>query len=164
MIQFGFLVKNITLSQHGLQLLFSLNKIVEENHDISPVLFYETYSTLPYPARFAMIQNREAWLFDGPIITTSIELVQILLKCPKPNPKYFYIWNLDWMHLPPTQLSFLQNIYMNDNLKLIARSEHHARIIENCWQKPVSIIEDFNHNELTKLIRKTGKRLSEPVC
>ena len=164
MIQFGFLIKNITLSQHGLQLLHNLNRIVDTNCDISPVVFYETYSTPPYSPRFAMIQNREAWLFDGPIITTSIEFVQTLLQCPKPNPKYFYVWNLDWMYLPPTQLTFLQNIYMNDNLQLIARSEHHARIIENCWKKPVSIIEGFNHHELTKLIRKTGKELPKPVC
>ena len=167
MRQFGVLVKNIDLSQHGLHLLGNLNSLVAEYPDLCPIVFYETYSTLAYPAHFAMVQHKEAWLFDGPIIASSIDMVQTLLQCPRPNPKFFYVWNLDWIYMSPNQpsiqLSFLNHIYTNDDIQLIARSEQHARIIENCWKKPASIIEDFNYHDIAKLIKRTSKELPEPI-
>jgi hypothetical protein len=163
MIQFGILVKNISVSQHGLQLLYNLNLLVENYHDLSPVVFYETYHQLPYQPRFALIQNREAWLFDGPIISTSIDQVQIMLNCPKPNPKIFYIWNLDWIYQQNIPLSFLYNIYMNNKVALVARSKHHAKLIENCWQEPIDIIRDFNYHDIARIIKQTGRKLPDTI-
>lgn len=163
MYTFGVLVKHIVPTQLGLQLATNLNLLTSHYSQISPIVFNETFPQLPMPLNFPLIQNRDVWLFDGPVIATSIETAQILLQSPKPYPKFFYVWNLDWIYSKQTPLSFFTNTYLNQDIRLIARSTHHANIIENCWKKPVTIIKDFNYHDIAKLIIETGRQLSKPI-
>ena len=44
------------------------------------------------------------------------------------------------------------NVMRNDNISLLARSESHAKIIENFCNRPVlSILDDWNYKQLEKL-------------
>lgn len=163
MITFGILIKNITPTQFGLQLSTNINLLTSHYSNISPIVFNETFCQLPLVLNFPLMQNREVCMFDGPVISTSIETTQILLNSPKPHPKFFYVWNLDWIYANKTPLSYFSNIYTNPNVRLLARSTHHAKIIENCWQKPVTIIKDFNYHDIAKLIISTGRQLPHPI-
>jgi len=46
-----------------------------------------------------------------------------------------------------------EGIQKTKRLKIIARSESHAQIIENfCNKKPIGIVEDWNKEQLLKLL------------
>ena len=152
MIKFGVLVESIDLSQHGIQLLNNLNSLVDKYAFYSPIVFYRTYSQPISPPFFSLMQHAEVWGFDSPVITSSPTLLLQLLQCPQVPRIIFYVWNLDWMYAPNTPLQHWTNIYQNDRVELVARSQHHAKIIENCWKKPTNIIKDFDYEGLTKLL------------
>ena len=151
MNRFGLFVHEIASSQKGVQMLHNLDKLITEC-DIFPLVFYENYPEMPVFPRFAMLQSREAWLYDAPLIATSIEGTQKILDCPRCSHKIFYIWNIDWLFRQQQSLESLAEIYNNDNLHLVARSSAHAKIIANCWKDPIGIIKDFDYHDIAKII------------
>jgi len=97
----------------------------------------------------------EIWGFKGDAISTDINSTISLLNCHTIKNKYFYIWDLEWMGINNQELydiDSLCDIYMNPELKLIARSKEHYDIITSCWKEPVGIVEGFNYEELTQVI------------
>ncbi len=48
----------------------------------------------------------------------------------------------------------LRKVYENPRLKLIARSERHAKIIRNAWQDPVGIVENADIQQLWNVVKQ----------
>lgn len=145
----GIVVDAIKLSQMSIYLCKALNKI-EQQTDLDVIVFNARWERLPMVARFAILQHFEVWGFDAPVMATDIKTAYRLLKCPLPTKKYFYVWDLEWIFNPPKPYQFYANIYQNDDLQLIARSKSHADILNKCWQKPIDIMENFDHEKLKK--------------
>lgn len=146
----GILVECINLSQLGICLTTALNEI-EQKNILDVIVFNYRWERLPLVARFCMMQPFEAWGFDAPIMATNLKTAMLLLKCPLPTKKFFYVWDLEWLYQKSEQYKFYQSIYQNPDLELIARSESHANLITKCWKKPLFIMENFDHAKLTEL-------------
>jgi len=149
----GIIIDRIGLSQLGVNLGLALNQI-EQTTDIDVIVFHTQWDRLPLVPRFAMMQIFEAWGFFGPVIATNLATAQILLNCPCPKPKYFYVWDLEWLYTENILHMHFAEIYQNPDLKLIARSKSHADLLSKTWQKPVDIMDDFNHETLIRLIKQ----------
>lgn len=149
----GVIVESLGMSQSAMQITRSINKAVslEEYWDI--VVFYTQYDKILLSPHFAMMDVAEIYGFDGPIISTNVETTKIALGCKSATKKFFYVWDLEWTHRV-FDVDEINKIYMNPEIELIARSEEHSSIIENCWKKPIAVIENFNHEKLTELISK----------
>jgi hypothetical protein len=63
------------------------------------------------------------------------------------------VWDLEW-NFGQYNAEEISKIYCHPELLLIARSEEHSKIIEQCWKKPVAIIEDFNYEQLFETFEK----------
>lgn len=150
-MKLGIAVDKLGISQLALVLIDELNKVSKLEQYLDIVVFYHRYDVLLKSPFFGMFQEQLMWGFDGPVIATNLNTMHTLLSCPKPTSKYFYIWDLEWMH-HQYDYEFLLSIYCNDQVELIARSEEHAKVIENCWKKPIDILEDFNYEKLTSII------------
>ena len=152
----AIMVDALGTSQQSFRIITEINKTTKIDRYIDIVLFYHRYDRPPISPHFCMMQQQEAWGFDGPIMATSLMSAEILLKCPCPKSKFFYVWDLEWIHNPFLTYKYFRSIYQDEKIKLIARSESHANIIENLWKKPVAILEDFNHEQLIKIFDSTG--------
>ncbi len=148
---FGIMVTSINISQSSYFMIYQLNQLLSERFDICPIIFYQEYGLFPLRPQFSMLQDIEAWSFDGPLISTNITTSQTMLNCPRTSKRFFYIWDLEWLYTNQT-FSFLSNIYQNPNLQLIAKNKKEAEIITQCWKRPVSIIEDFNYQQIVGLL------------
>ena len=96
-----------------------------------------------------MMDVQEVWAFPHSVIATSVETAKILLECPLPTKKFFYIWDLDWLYKNGDFQEYRQ-IYRE--LTPIVRCEEHAQVIRKCWlQQSVKVIEDFNHEQIIEL-------------
>ena len=148
----GIVVDSLGISQLSAQLTKQLNQIesLEEYWDI--ILFYHTYDRIIIPPKFAMMQEEELWGFDAPVIATSLETADRLLKCPRPTKKFFYVWDLEWCFYTH-DIDYTSQVYCNPDIQLIARSQSHFETIKTCWREPVAVIEDFNYEEITSLIK-----------
>jgi len=90
--------------------------------------------------------------YFGTAISTTIAEADMLLKSHNNSKKYLYLWDIEWL-VRPMNYSQVCDILLDKRLKIIARSESHAQIIENfCNKKPIGIVEDWNKEQLLKLL------------
>lgn len=154
MIKFGFLIKSLGTSQHSLFLISQMNAICDLRADLDVLLFYEHYNNIPILPYVGMLQQREVWGFDAPVCATDFSSAQKLVNCPRPRPKYYYVWDLEWIYMDGVSYEDYKKVFHNDDLTLIARSKEHADIITRCWKEPKYIIPDFDKDKFLELMVK----------
>lgn len=144
----GILINSFDISQLRISILHNLKRI----KDVTPYVFYnELPEVYLKDLSFAALSSREAYGFNGYTIATCLHTAKQLLQCPCPTKKFFYMWDFEWMK-QQYNYNVIQEIYLNDDLTLIARSEYHKKLIDNCWKQSI-IVEDFNHEQLTRLFK-----------
>jgi hypothetical protein len=148
-MKIGFLLRQLDQSQQGLLLTKTLNRLARETL-FDPFVFYRTHSMYAIPPNFALLQEHEVWNFDGPVISTTLEMTKTLINAPKPPRKIFYPWDLEWLYAKNFLFEDMRKIYCHDEIYLIARSESHLRLLSNCWKNPIAVWEDFEYNPIVE--------------
>lgn len=149
----GILIESLGMSQKAYEIIREINKInsLDEYWDI--IVFYLEYDKFIIPPKFALMNMIEAYGMDCPLISTSIETTKTLSNCIKATRKFFYVFEMEWAN-SSHDVDELLSVYTNPNIELIARSDDHAKVIEKCWKSPIAVIENFNYEQITKLISK----------
>jgi len=138
----GIAVNNLGMSQLSYNITVEINNLLLENHSLDIVLFYENISESCMYPMFARMNISEIWSFDGMLISTDLKTSELSLKCLTPRKKIFYCWELEFLK----DKNYIKNIeiYRNEELELITRSNHYAKALENyCNRKPY-VVENFN--------------------
>tara|TARA_R110000824_G_scaffold7728_2_gene34974 strand:+ start:15285 stop:15740 length:456 start_codon:yes stop_codon:yes gene_type:complete len=149
MQKLGILLDSPGKTQEFQSLSTELNKL--SCSDIDIIVFYAEYGIIPTQTNFALMQMVYAFDYDGILISTNhytTSIMKNVLRCKK---KFFYVWNLEWIY-KPLNFSQIESLYTSPDINLLARSKSHADVLERTWQKPVAIIEDFNHEQIKKII------------
>lgn len=151
MKKLGILMHQIIPNQKTTSLSIQLNEMVEKLPDIDPILFFNDIGVSNIKNEFAIMQTIEALDYEGILIATDEITVNMLQGCICAKEKYFYVWDINWFYSPKS-ISYIKNIYLNDDIELIARSKSHYEIISRVFKKPKYIIQDFNYNELKSIV------------
>ena len=152
MIKLGVLVKDLLLSQVNYQFITQANRFYSPKHtgEIDIIAFYNSLSMHCAQLFFSCMNIKEAWSYDGTIIATSINTAKKLIAFPSSKKKIFYVYDLEW--ITDNNYQKFADIYQNKGLTLIARSESHAKILEQCWgTKITDVVEDFNIRKIMSL-------------
>lgn len=147
----GFLVRAVSMSQEGLMLINECNKLLETDRSIEVNIFYEDYDRIPLKPEFSLMQNRHAWGYTGTLISTDLRTTEVLQHLVGPSRKLFYVWNLEWLYSHNMFLSY-SKLYQSPDIDLIARTPSHFDIIKKLWKEPKYLMEDFNNEQLTRII------------
>lgn len=131
-------VKNIGANQIAFDLIRHGNKLMEERADIDLMAFFESMAPPVIPMKFAAMHIMEGHGYDGIVIATDLSTAQKALRFSAAQRRLFWCYDLEWMR---QQQGFpdLVAIYRNPKLELFARCEDHARLIAQCWNRPVSV-------------------------
>lgn len=161
-MKIGFLVPHLGVSHQSFRLIHNINEVTTNVVDPDIMVFYENLVRPCYPLKFATSNIADAWNYSGNLITTTLSSAYKSIRFPAPSNKYFYVFNLEWIKMPNKLYENLAEVYQNPNLKLLARSQEHANLIEEAWARPVrAVIKDFNIDALAKVIKEdeneTGK-------
>ena len=137
----GILVKDLRPSTKNYNIIDLGNKIAKEHNDIDFYVFNQDWRIPPHSFSFSVLQQRNAWGFDGLLIATDISSAKKLLNLPNTCQKYFYIWDMmAWQNLPNIQE--IDNLYKNPELQLIVRSNLYLDIIHKNFDYPALVIRD----------------------
>ncbi len=150
--QFGVVVDGLSMSQLGIMISKNLNYIVEQYNNICPTVFFDEFHQSIITPLFPMMQQVEFWNYNYPVISTNLETTKHLINAQRPPKKLFYVVDLEWLYFPKIVYDELEQIYNNENIELIARSESHYKLISTCWKEPIGIIEDFYYKDILKLL------------
>ena len=82
--------------------------------------------------------------YDGVAIATDLISADMLLKSNTASDKYLYLWDIGYVAC---------DILLDDRLKLIARSDSHATIINNFCNKQLDgILDNWDIDELMRIL------------
>jgi len=154
MNKLGVIVRDLDRSQSNFFLLQTLNQLNQEMN-IDCCVFYENSSIPIIPILFSTFHINEVYDFTGTVISTYMLGTKRLLGSPGPKKKFFYIWNLEWNKIPQFAYNNIRDIYLNPDMNLIARSDHHAKLIGGCFKKPHCVFDNWDKNEIEKLCNIT---------
>lgn len=151
----GFVVHSLNPGQLPYQLITSSNELLRTRDDIDISLFYCFNSVICVEPKFALYGLIDCFSFDGHTVATSIQTASRLLDYPGPRRAgklYYFCNDLCWIRLQPKQYEQLSQIYLNKDIELIARSQHHFDIIKSVWKEPIGVVENANVARFTELI------------
>jgi hypothetical protein len=115
-------------------------------------VFFENLVPPIISPKCATMCTNELPSFTGCIITTTIDTTSMAIahNGNKDNRIIFYVWDLEWLRKNKNIYLYNYNAMVKAH-KLIARSNKHAKAIENyCGRKVDSIMSEFNISELIK--------------
>jgi hypothetical protein len=148
-MKIGVLVNDLGYTQQNYFFITNVNQLVSSRSDVDIIAFYESLRKPCLAMNFACMQINEAYGYDGVVLATSLLTADKLIRFPSPKKKLFYVWDLEWLRIQSKQFTTLRAIYGHPELELIARSKEHARLIEECWNRPVAhVVDDFNIESL----------------
>lgn len=152
--KYGFLVDSMGINQLAYQLTRSANEYLLTNDSVDVAVFFRNPAAFCIKPNFGVFHMFEGFSYDGFTVATDLSSAQRMLTWPGPNRRnmFFYLNNLEWLHLPQKQYEQLADIYMNPKLNLIARSATHAEIISSVWRPCYGVVENSNFSKFVEVI------------
>lgn len=150
MIKIAAIVNDLGPSQQSFYMIKEFNK-ASMSKDVSMSAFYNRPS-IPVTKPYFSCRNISFLSgYNGVAIATGLLEADMLLKSHNNAQKYLYLWDIEWL-TKPVNFTAACNILLDDRLKLIARSDSHATIINHFCNKQLSgIVDNWNINELLKV-------------
>lgn len=93
----------------------------------------------------AVMRLSEMWGYSGPIVATTLSTAKRLAICPSPSAKLLYAWDLEWLRMYPRPFKALHSAYNDSKLRIVARTDEHARLFDKLWGAKV-VATNFNAN------------------
>lgn len=99
---------------------------------------------------FSILTYYDIWNSNAKYhIATCLNSASHLLLSPKIKDFYFYIWDLEW-HRKLFDYEEIKKIYCNKKIKLVAKSNDHAKIIYDAWNIMPTISKNFDINQIVE--------------
>ena len=138
-------------SQKSFYLVKEFNKIAKDP-SVSCLVFTST-TAVPITKPLFPCYNISFYAdYSGVCIGSSLADLRIMTATSNNVDKYFYLWDFEWLDNPISHNTTCDLLRENE-IKIIARSESHSKLIENyCNKKPVGILDDWNSEELRKIV------------
>ena len=152
MDKLGVMVEALGSSQPNLLITRTLNLMATAGDLFCPIVFYSSYGQPPVWPQFTMLQDVEIFGYEGILIANDLSTAQKVVNAPRAKRKLLYMWDLEWQYNPNIKFKDLRGVYLHPELELIASTEEYAKIIEQCWKKPIAIVEEFDHDKLVRLL------------
>jgi|APGre2960657404_1045060.scaffolds.fasta_scaffold25665_2 hypothetical protein len=144
-----FLVQTLASAHQSLALVHCCNELVSKGHEVQ--VFVEDKGSPPIKPDFPIFDASYAYTQNNPLIVTSLSSLAVAINSPVSRKIWFYAWDMEWLSGEPFAWSSLQPMYTA--VPLLARSEHHRRILQNTWGKYVeTVIEDFSAEQIERLL------------
>ncbi len=145
------LVESLGPSQNAFYLIKEWNKGLDDPC-LSLSAFVNSHSVPCQQCMFSYKLLAFLCSYEGVLISTSIKNAAISLKMPTKMDRYLYLWDFNWL-TQSVDYNSICEIMSDNKIKLIARSQEHADMIENfCNRKPVGIVDNWNLEQIENLL------------
>jgi|TARA_R110001599_G_scaffold317920_1_gene527318 hypothetical protein len=145
------IINDMGPSQKAFYMIKEFNKAAMSK-DFSMSAFYSRPAMPITKPHFACSNISFLAGYDGAAIATDLIGADMLLKSHTAADKYLYIWDIEWL-TNPVNFSVACDILLDDRLKLIARSDSHATVINNfCNKRLDGILDNWDIDELINIV------------
>ena len=148
---FGVVLNKLNIEQKDITIINELNKLVNKYWDLCPIVFFSEYAKTSTVPLFARMPIEEVYCFSNPVIANDIESATLLLNCPCPTRKMYYLWDLEWIY--DDKFNFNKYSLIYNSFEIIVRSQSHYNLFSKIWRQPNYLIEDFNYEQIRNLFQ-----------
>lgn len=154
MFKLGIYLDNLGINQLAYSVITNTNKFLERNYKFDITIFYEDAVRTILPCNFSTMPSLELFGYRGTVIATSIDTAKNLISIPSIKNKFFYVYEIEWLTALNKNAEKILEIYKDENLKLISRSECYKQLLEKMWQKDVKIADDFDIERILEIVNE----------
>ena len=158
LINIAAVMTSLDFSDKCFYMIKEFNKALElTDKRISTSLFFSVPTSEPLPVKSCFAHQFSYYLesYQGMAIATNLKDAQTTLKMSGGADVYLYLWDLPWNN-KTVEFEECVKVMRDSRLSIIARSDSHARAIENfCNKKPVAIIDNWDIEKLSELYKNS---------
>jgi len=144
----GILVRKPEQSQKFEAITHCLNQLTPEHETI---LFCSEPGQIIGQTNYPIMEFVEALNYNGILIATDIYSALVVSEAIQAKKKFFYIWDMESIYIN-CSFGILKKVFLNPDIEILVRNQTRYDAFSQTWKKPHSILEDFNHNELARLL------------
>jgi len=101
--------------------------------------------------RATILQRVHVLYFNGIVITDDLMQAQDFINITNSHKRFLYLYHLDWSFIPNLQFSHIRKILLHDHIELIARSDSHAKLIEQMFKPPKYVMPEWDYKTLIEI-------------
>lgn len=150
LIPVGFVIKDLGPNQLSYTCITNLNKWLDENYGIDPVLFFEEIAVPCIEPKCARYNIYDTSNYSGTLICTYIDALSNT-KNAVTSRKIFYVYDLPSLMKDERFFKLL-----NDNkiLKIFRCQDYFDKIAKLGFKLKPYIVDDFNINQILQVIKE----------
>lgn len=119
-----------------------------------PYIFVEDLQPPCMQIMCACMNLSEIFSFTGTLIATNLKNANIMAKAKINAKKIFYVWDLEFLRRGNNNFAQNNEIYRNKDIKIVCRSEEHAKVFANyANRKPDLIVPNINIVEIHEKLK-----------
>ena len=103
------------------------------------------------PINTNILQRINIFQFNGIVITDDIARSQDLINITYAKKRFIYFYHLEWPYLNGLRFVHLNQVFLNDNIELIVRSQSHFDLVEQVFKKPKYIMPEWDYKTLIEI-------------
>jgi len=147
----GVVLNDLGASQSAFMAISFANTLLVNNLLTDITLFFCTNVPVVTRPMVAAINVDKIHQFKGLLVATDLYTASLVAKTNA--DKALYLWDLEWLR---DRGSYIANVTLlkNSGFKLFARSEYHAKAIENYCGVVPTVLPQFNLLEMVKTYEK----------
>jgi hypothetical protein len=149
----GILLDNYNVNQMNFCLSYYTNIFLQQQYKTNVIVFVDHKVSRNILANCSIMNFAELSGFDGPVVATNLKTLNYMLQNCYANEKFFYCWELEWLHNPELYTENKKNMTI-PNVNYIVRSNANQKLFEQTWGKSPDIVHDFNLSQLENVIWK----------
>ena len=148
----GIVIGMFGPNQESQELLESINDENQKYRDTA--IFYEEKHGMPSATNCSLSYISSAWGYSGDMVATNYSSAAKILKMPILGQRYYFIYNFEWLNHGVFSYEPLLSIIADPMLELICRTEQHAKLIQNNFNRKVNLVcETLNVHKLMELLK-----------
>ncbi len=148
----GFFLPKLDGEKHA-AIVEHISTYISENKNKQVVIFCSN-SSIIFPWNVPVLHINEVKYFDGSVVVFDILSALIIKDFKTHNNKYFWIGSaIPWSSQPSENYRTFEDIFDNTDIKLIVTDNTIQDIYEICFNKPEYVSQEFNHENLQRIIR-----------
>lgn len=135
----GIILPNLEMNQLAFETIYTINKEIASNNGYDYRIFFEDLSARCIDPMCATMNSSEVHSYDGLLISTTLDNTRTSLKAIGKIERAFFVWDLEFVR---NEKNYIENlkIYRDPRIKLIARSEDHAKVLMNYSNRKADLI------------------------
>lgn len=147
-MKLGFIIDNFGSSQLAYNLIKKLNEFLENRQDICIIGFFENLQRQVTLPNFCTMNVTETYGFDGTVVCTNPEQVQMIKRFPGPKRIIYYVHNLPWIPYKGLEVEYFQDVFCDPSIEIQTRCEDYAALIKNNFGRDSTV----NKMEIEKFL------------